>query len=97
VETINASAIIACCCIWAPADGAASFFLSPHEIFTELKIKKNITESSLKLFTIVQLYLGVVKISTYLRLSINLTTHDLKSFGSQKFNCLTVMNGFFRG
>jgi hypothetical protein len=59
---------------WAPAGGAASFFLSPQEIITELKTKKNITESSLKLFTIVQLYLGVVKISTYLRLSINLTT-----------------------
>jgi hypothetical protein len=64
---------------------------------TELKIKKYITESSLKLFTIVQLYLRGVKISTYLRLSINLTTQGYKSFGSQKINYLAVMNGLSGG
>jgi hypothetical protein len=39
----------------APAGGVPSSFLSPQEIITELKVKKNITESSLKLFTVVQL------------------------------------------
>jgi hypothetical protein len=50
-----ASAVITCDGACVPEGGAPFFLLSPHEMITELNVKKNITESSLKLFTFVQL------------------------------------------